>query len=910
MKHALCLLAPALIAALSAPSAENPPPPARIETACFRFTLSGADGRCEILDKQANVTWRAEANQARFGQVTLATATQSRRVDLARCVVAAAGNELVASFQPLSAQPANLLRVRARALADQRTLELSYQEDNELEVANITLLEDVLGVTDSAKGYVVVPAREGLLVPADSGLSFTHRFDTYAYEGCHMAMLGVVQNGAAALVTWRDPYVAAELKSVVRGAGANEAEGVAGGASRQRLSPSLVLSKSARSFRITFLGRGDYVTIAKAYRQVAREGGWLVTWDQKLKSNPERAKLFGAANIKLWSALDRRMNQESTREQSVRVNWTFAEAAQVAEHLKRDLKLDRVLFTLGGWIHRGYDNQHPDILPTAPECGGDAAFADCARRVRKLGYLFCLHDNYQDIYRDSPSWNEKFVMKTGDGQLARGGHWAGGLAYLTCSQMALELAKRPQNLPAVKKLSGANAYFIDTTYAAGLQECFDPAHPLTRADDIKWKQALSDYARQVFGVFGSECGREWAIPHSDFFEGLTGVSGGYYHDAGLTGKLGATVVPLFELVYRDCIAIYGKYGYDPQRAAGYVLYHISLGRPINYHSIPPHLYWKGAADRDRTLALRPGVAQVEPAAPRRFRIAYRWTVERPPTNDWTVFVHFTDPAGDIKFQNDHEPRPATTEWQAGEVRQGPFEVTVPEGLTGTFNVRMGLFRPADGQRALLQGRDNGERSYLVGRLKVTPETIEFQSQSQAAPTPASGDPALFTRAEGGWAEGLHPVDRFIKNTCEVLSPLNELTARLPLNRHQFLTPDRKVQRTVFGEGPSAVETIVNAGGTPYTCASKLGGQVALPPGGFLVESPTFVAFHASNWAGTQYDSPPLFTLRSLDQRPLSESRRIRVYHAFGSNQLSLGKTTHAVRTEAVLDPQAPGKAED
>ena len=32
--------------------------------------------------------------------------------------------------------------------------------------------------------------------------------------------------------------------------------------------------------------------------------------------------------------------------------------------------MDNVLFTMGGWIHRGYDNQHPDILPAAPECGG------------------------------------------------------------------------------------------------------------------------------------------------------------------------------------------------------------------------------------------------------------------------------------------------------------------------------------------------------------------------------------------------------------------------------------------------------------------------------------------------------------------------------------------------------------
>ncbi len=87
------------------------------------------------------------------------------------------------------------------------------------------------------------------------------------------------------------------------------------------------------------------------------------------------------------------MNEDSTREESVRVNWTFAEAARVAEHLKDDLKLDKVLFIVGGWTHRGYDNQHPDVMPPNRECGGSEALAACAARVKELGYLFCLHDN-------------------------------------------------------------------------------------------------------------------------------------------------------------------------------------------------------------------------------------------------------------------------------------------------------------------------------------------------------------------------------------------------------------------------------------------------------------------------------------------------------------------------------------
>jgi hypothetical protein len=575
-----------------------------------------------------------------------------------------------------------------------------------------------------------------------------------------MEMLGIVKNGATALLTWEDPYVAAEIKS--------ELPQVGKLASTQVLSTSLVLRKSARSVQVRFLGKGDYLTIGKAYRRIAARRGWLVPWSEKLTGHPERAEFFGAINYKLWALLDREMNEASTKEEVLKVNWTFDEAGQVAEHLKNDLKLDKVLFSIGGWTCRGYDNQHPDILPANPECGGNEKLAACARRVMDQGYLFCLHDNYQDIYRDSPSWNEELIMKDPAGSLVKGGRWWGGQAYLTCSQEAIKLAQRPQNLRAVKKLTDANAYFIDTTYAAGLQECFDPRHPLARADDMKWKQALSDYARGVFGIFGSEDGREWAIPHSDFFEGLNGVDGTNFHDKKLMSETGGVSVPLFEIVYRDCVALYGKYGFDIFKSADYVLYHLSIGRTLNYHQIPPHLYWRESAQ---------------------------------------------------------EPSPATE---------------------------------------------------------------------------AALDPAVFTRGDRGWTEGLHPLDRFVKNTYEVLSPLHELTATMELTEHRFLTPDYKAQRTVFGAGAQAVEVIVNGGTKDFRCKSRTGGEVLLPPYGFLIESPTFVAFHALSRSKLSYKNPPLFTLRSMDGLPLNRSTKIRVYHGFGDPRLRLGGATRTVEKEAML----------
>jgi len=630
-------------------------------------------------------------------------------------------------------------------------IDVGYETSPGLAIDSVRVLEDAMLITADEKGYILVPCREGLLIPADSGVAFTRGFGTYDYEGCHMAMIGLVRNGEATLVTWDDPYIAAEIKSVLP----DPAKGI----NQQTLTTSIIMRKSAKSIRITSLGKGDWLTIAKAYREIAKEKGLLVTWDQKLKENPHRAAFFGASNYKLWSCLSRRMNPESTKELSSRVNWTFDEVGQIAEHLKNDLKLDDVHFIIGGWIRRGYDNQHPDILPAAPECGGNEGLAAAAKRVRACGYIFDLHDNYQDMYKDSPSWDEQYLQKTPDGKPARGGAWAGGTAWLTCSQKALELAKRPQNLEAVKKLTDADCYFIDTTYAAGLQECFDPKHPLTKIDDLKWKSALSDYARSVFGMFGSECGREWAIPHADYFEGLTGVSGTYYHSLK-PAEMGATVVPLFEMVYRDCIAMYGKYGYDINRAGAYVIHHVSIGRTLNYHSVPSHIYWKNI--------------------------------------------------------------------------------------------------------------------------------------------PPSSSPGFYVQSRDGWTAGMHPMDCFVKNTHEILSPLNKITAQMQMSGYEFLTADRLVRRSVFGEGAAAVETIVNGRREDFVARTAAAVEVVLPSDGFVVSSLTYVAFCAKSFNGLKYDTASLFTIRSLDGKPIAESARVRVFHGFGDPRVKIGNTEHRVEKETIL----------
>lgn len=856
-----------------------------------RLVILPQSGSLVLTDLRTGVSWECGSVDRPWASVTLSETGGRSDLPLDRCEVVPEPEGLRLRFQIRPRQGPAGFELRITRLPDGPGFAFRWQADPALPVARLRLFEELrLGQSGEAAA-AFVPVRMGLRVPAEGSQPFHARFETYGYEGCHMAMLGTARLGSAALWTWTNPDVTVELQRRLQPGPTNQP-----GA---RLTAAFDLGPAAREIRWIPVGRGDHVQIAKAYQNLARNAGWWVPWSQKLRGHPDRTRYLGAANVKLWSLLDRRMDETSTRELAVHVNWTFDQAARVAEHLRHDLHLDRVLFGIGGWIHRGYDNQHPDILPPAPECGGEAAFRDACRRILQLGYLLSPHDNYQDMYRDAPSWDERWLNKNPDGSPTKGGVWAGGQAWIVCSRMALELAARPQNLPAVRNLSGANAYFIDTTFAAGLYECHDPQHPLTREDDLRWKQALSDYARNLFGSFGSEDGREWAVPHADYFEGLAGVGGHPLHNRDLLTRLNAEPVPLFELVYRECIQIYGKYGYDPARAADYVLHHLLLGRPLHYHNLPPGLYW----EEDFYERAEPSVAAIQSTGPRAFSIRYAWKIQQPPKHNWRVFVHFCDEQGRILFQNDHDPDPPTRQWTPGTREVGPFNVTIPEGLTGPFSIRIGWYDPATGRRAQLQGPADSERRIRAGRLILRDHHARWEPEPETASADGP-DPALFLRADHGWAEGLHPWDRFLKNTQELLGPLNLLTADQPMTEHAFLTPDHQVQRVRFGSDPRrACTVVVNRSTNDFPWLTSAFGPTVLPPGGFVVESDRFIAFHARAWNDITYHQAPFFTLRSLDDRPLTRSRRVRVFHGWGDPSIRIGRTTVRIPREAVVDPQ-------
>ncbi len=529
-------------------------PGAVLENRGLRAELNLSSGAITLVDKQTGVTWELGPPE----------------------VVPNSGS--TAALQPLriAYRDRNTLRYR-RASVGEFSLKLlanpprlDYSVVPEESANELRLLSKTLPVGAGDSNYYAAPYRLGIQLRAEGDTPFSRRFR----DSCSMAMFGAVKEGSALLITWTDPYTEVQVDYSTQPA--------------PQLRMGLAMRERTQSVRFEPLGRGGYVEIAKAYREVARERGLLKTLAEKVRENPRVAELFGAADFKPFAYMRLAPNTPWHKQDQwgAQLNFTFDECAQLAEHLKRDLGIDRAMLVLNGWINGGYDNRHPDILPAAPEIGGNEGLVDCSRRVKALGWLFGLHDNYQDMYQDAPSWNEEYIIKNRDGSPRKGGVWAGGQCWLICSRKSVELASRPQNIPQVKELCGPTLYFSDTIFAAGLYECFDSQHPTTPADDLRYKQQLCDYLRGQFGLFGSEEGREWGVAHADYFEGLMSHRTHFQRPDDKD-----IIIPLFELVYGDAIPLYAHQSDRPRPDnPDYILDHIVYAE-MPVYNFGNHRYW-------------------------------------------------------------------------------------------------------------------------------------------------------------------------------------------------------------------------------------------------------------------------------------------------------------------------------
>ena len=151
----------------------------------------------------------------------------------------------------------------------------------------------------------------------------------------------------------------------------------------------------ARVARFRFAKNFDYVKQARHYRQYMQQIGWWRSMQDKIAENPNVAKLAGApiVNIDINSRVERTLTYRLTK---------FADAASRIEEFRRITGIANALVHVDGWGCWGYDAMHPDVLPPNRDAGGAGGLSQMAQRVKDLGYLFGLHDQYIDYYFHAP----------------------------------------------------------------------------------------------------------------------------------------------------------------------------------------------------------------------------------------------------------------------------------------------------------------------------------------------------------------------------------------------------------------------------------------------------------------------------------------------------------------------------
>lgn len=291
-----------------------------------------------------------------------------------------------------------------------------------------------------------------------------------------------------------------------------------------------------RALLYHFTAKGGYVALCKRYRQYAQAQGLIVPFTEKIKANPNLARLFGAPDV--WGD----------------ASPAFARQAKAAGVQKM-------------------------LIHGRPKTPADM------RAVNELGYLTSEYDNYTDIMQVE---NGKFdsnhdvlpdsavMQKSGD-RMKAWLTWDKKQFMKRCPTLWEAAARR-----TAEKVLAEWPYigrFIDVTTAEGAYECYDPKHPMTRSQKRDAGTALHRVFRDRGLVMGGEHGIWWCVPVVDYIEGMQSAQyaswpAGYLRhpktkDEEFTNPNGQKVgkwadyakwgighewrAPLWELVFHDCI---------------------------------------------------------------------------------------------------------------------------------------------------------------------------------------------------------------------------------------------------------------------------------------------------------------------------------------------------------------------
>ncbi len=398
--------------------------------------------------------------------------------------------------------------------------------------------------SDRPDWVTLLNQQQGLLIPNDwpvpfKGLPFEGRYQT---AGCYMPWFGQVKEGNGYIAIAETPWNGG-IRAVHEGPGMT------------MVAPwweaSLGQMDYKRVLRYSFRTACDYNDLAKIYRNYVFENGLAATLKEKAARVPSVEKLIGCGFVHL--GIKTHVNPKSSffdpedPEKNNRLT-TFEQRKKELEAY-HEAGVKKLYLHLDGWAQPGYDNEHPDYMPACKEAGGWEGMQDLEKALHEWGYLFGIHDQYRDYYREAASFDEDYAVKNVDGSIPEHARWAGGpQSYLCASQAPYYVRRNFTELLQHVKLDGA---YLDVFTCNEADECANPRHRMSRRECYDNRGRCFDFLLSRGILPSSEEVSDWSMRSLCFCHYAPYAFQMEEPDAPRQG----VPVPLFDLVYHDCVII-------------------------------------------------------------------------------------------------------------------------------------------------------------------------------------------------------------------------------------------------------------------------------------------------------------------------------------------------------------------
>lgn len=423
--------------------------------------------------------------------------------------------------------------------------ELRLENDQAGEIDAVAWPAAMAFAAEAGAGATVLPYMQGALIPARWPKAVDNVGGGIIFErSAYLPVFGQLRHGTGYAAIFDTPF---DARYDVR----HEA----GGDTRVQplFVPSLGLMRYRRILLLRFAGDCDHNTIAKLYRDYVRAKGRLVTLAEKIARNPAVSRLIGTPIVHEGIAVHISEQSDYYRPDDPAFNDNFVSFRTRAEQLKalKARGVEKAYLHLDGWGAHGYDNLHPDPFPPHEAAGGTDGMRALAQTCRELGYVFGIHDQYRDYYYDAPTFDMANALQQIDGTHPYCSVWYGGPHSWLCQALAPDYVRR--NYKTFDRLGiPVEGAYLDVFSVVFLDECFNSDHLMSRAD-------CAEKRRECFEILTAR----GIIPSSEeTIDCIVPSIALCHHAPYYTDPLGSDQadsigipIPLFNLVYHDCIVI-------------------------------------------------------------------------------------------------------------------------------------------------------------------------------------------------------------------------------------------------------------------------------------------------------------------------------------------------------------------